>query len=117
MSKSIKLKDNNYWDSASIMHGRRKLNEVLFGERIGSNSLSSNGNITIAVTCEVSLLILSHHSHGSCGGLYMLFRGTGTGNKVSTIIPSSHGNVEYENDQLKISTDGWGVGWTLIKII
>lgn len=31
MSKSIKLKNNTYWDSSSISHGRKKLNDVIKG--------------------------------------------------------------------------------------
>lgn len=40
MSKSIKLKDNKYWDSSSIMHNR----ELLSTKVINSSGSNSNGN-------------------------------------------------------------------------
>lgn len=40
MTKSIKLKDNKYWDSSSIMHNR----ELLSTKVINSSGSNSNGN-------------------------------------------------------------------------
>lgn len=40
MAKSIKLKDNKYWDSSSIMHNR----ELLSTKVINSSGSNSNGN-------------------------------------------------------------------------
>lgn len=40
MAKSIKLKDNTYWDSSSIMHNR----ELLSTKVINSSGSNSNGN-------------------------------------------------------------------------
>lgn len=40
MAKSIKLKDNIYWDSSSIMHNR----ELLSTKVINSSGSNSNGN-------------------------------------------------------------------------
>lgn len=40
MTKSIKLKDNKYWDSSSILHNR----ELLSTKIINSSGSNSNGN-------------------------------------------------------------------------
>ncbi len=32
MSKAIGLKNNNYWDSSSVVHNRKKLSDILNGE-------------------------------------------------------------------------------------
>lgn len=40
MAKSIKLKDNKYWDSSSIMHNR----DLLSTKVINSSGSNSNGN-------------------------------------------------------------------------
>lgn len=40
MAKSIKLKDNKYWDSSSILHNR----ELLSTKIINSSGSNSNGN-------------------------------------------------------------------------
>lgn len=44
MSKSIKLKDNNYWDSTGITHNRGLLSTIL--ETMSSNISTNTTNIT-----------------------------------------------------------------------
>lgn len=48
MSKSIKLKDNTFWDSSSIVHEKSILKDVLNG--LGFAQDSSQNNVTYSVT-------------------------------------------------------------------
>lgn len=53
MSKSIKLKDNNFIDSSGIVHNKQKLNEIILNSVIlYDNSDGSSGDITLSDSAE-----------------------------------------------------------------
>lgn len=47
MSKSLKLKNNNYWDSTGIVHNKKKLSDILYEETILFEG-NSNGDISLS---------------------------------------------------------------------
>lgn len=46
MAKSIKLKNNKYWDSSGISHNRKRLSEILNSTVLYENSSGTNENIS-----------------------------------------------------------------------
>lgn len=45
MSKSLKLKNNTFWDSSSIIHNGKKLSEILSSTILYDSSVGTNENV------------------------------------------------------------------------
>lgn len=45
MSKSLKLKNNTFWDSSSIIHNGKKLSEILNSTILYDSSVGTNENV------------------------------------------------------------------------
>lgn len=107
MSKSIKLKNNNYWDSSSIVHNRTKLSDILNAQKkeIYLNPNSST-DIEIGATTHEPLLISITGSgsffetsvliHLYRINLYAMYY-----NQLSKYIYDNHDwlNIEFENSE------------------
>lgn len=75
MSKSIKLKDNNFIDSSGIVHNKQKLNEIIFVPVIlYENSTGSNEDITLSDSAEnyeyIDILYRNEAYHYACARIY-----------------------------------------------
>ena len=68
MSKSIKLKDNNYWDSSGITHNKRKLKDLIDGNQkaVDLNSLINTGIYYVDATS-------TNHPNGLPYGTLIVF--------------------------------------------
>lgn len=49
MSKNIKLKDDNYWDSSSISHNKIPLNQFIDGIKEYSGTITKNASVDINI--------------------------------------------------------------------
>lgn len=65
MSKSIKLKDNTYWDSSSIVHGNTSLSTMING--LGGNTYTGLSKARRIDNCNLNELV----GYGS--GMYVAF--------------------------------------------
>lgn len=80
MSKSFKFKNNMYLDSTSIVHGNRKLNEILDKMQIKTKEVSGNtgeyGNVNLGLDISkyVILEMLVTSISGAAQGSPMAIR-------------------------------------------
>lgn len=118
MAKAIKLQNDTYFDSSSIVHEKELLSDILNSQygKVLLIGKGSNKTITLECTSDIAVLFTHHHSHGSCGGLYVFFRGAGTGNKMATLINSSHATVSYEDETITLTVDTWGTHYMLVHL-
>lgn len=100
MSKSIKFKNNTYWDSTSITHNK----ELLSTKVINSSGSNSNGNwikfedgtMICSFTQTIKLNVTS-----SWGSLYM---------DTFTVHNYPQEFIDVPNTSVTLLTDVWG-GW------
>lgn len=83
MSKSIKLKNNKYWDSSSISHNRKKLSEVINNikiETIEILNLELYGGDTYQLNLPENTIFIEPLLFGDgsnyCGGQFLIVGGS-----------------------------------------
>ena len=107
---SISIRDNN-----GIFQDV-KLNVDNFPQHIG-NSYSESSPFTYALDGYINLIFTYQSSHGSCGGVYVAFRGKITGDRLVTIVASQHvKSISFSDGVLTVTPDSWGVEVVTMKI-
>ncbi len=69
MSKSIKLKNNNYWDSKGIVHNRNSLANIInynVFNRVNLNVISDSQNVNLTIKLNSTYLFLNCHTYKRC---------------------------------------------------
>ena len=92
------------------------INEDNFPKHIG-NSYSESSPFTYELSGYINLIFTFQTSHGSCGGVYVAFRGKGTGDRLVTIVASQHvKSIRFSDGVLTVTPDSWGVEVVTMKI-
>lgn len=120
MSKSIKLKDNNYWDSVSVAHKRKKLSDYL--NKVDINSY-------ISMSCYNSIGQNPDFNHYTKVGFYPFYDGKCYINAKEyknvawgclIVIPYAYGNNTGEKGwylQMVIGATSWDGGDSSMKFL
>ena len=104
MSKSIKLTDNTYWDSQSIVHNKTKLSEILqpiilWKNESPGNAISSDKTIKL-LNFNYEYLVLYYMHSTDTNFLYstVITKGYGTRIGIETLDGICYRSLKYISD-------------------
>ena len=110
--KSIKLKNDNYFDSSAIMHNRKNLKteiENLKQVVLYNNSSGTNGNLTLSESCENFSYIEVFYQYGGTETFTnydstKIFSPNNKQINLSIVLAGSGGtNIQFKTSVYKIS--------------